>query len=260
MTNRKEEMKRIWMPLYIGTYLKKTTHLRALESGAYLHLIMAYWLDGRLPNDDRQLATIAKVTDREWRTIKPTMAAFFGPDFSSHERIDEELARAAAVSAKRKDAANVKWAKRDAKGDANVMQMHMQTPCTTDDSLQSQLQSKKEEDCPKRVRTEYPDDFEAFWRAYPKTPIMSKKQTYREWKKLQPESRIAAQEAIPGFLAFLKANPTHSVVHACRFLSEDRAAGFQPEAPSEKGAAFMAERGWEWRENKWQKAGLRVVN
>jgi uncharacterized protein YdaU (DUF1376 family) len=136
--------KRFWMPLYIGTYLKNTTHLRALESGAYLHLIMAYWLDGRLPNNDRQLATIAKVTDKEWKRIKSTMAAFFGPDFSSHERIDAELARAADVSAKRKEAARVKWDKEDAKGDAQVMQMHMQKPCTTDAILQTTYTKEEE--------------------------------------------------------------------------------------------------------------------
>lgn len=107
--------KRPWMPLYVAAYIKKTSHLRALESGAYLHLIMAYWDSGRLPNDDRQLATIAKVTDREWKQIKPTIAAFFGPDWSSHERIDEELARAEAIaeanSEKARDAANKRWAK-----------------------------------------------------------------------------------------------------------------------------------------------------
>jgi uncharacterized protein YdaU (DUF1376 family) len=252
-------MKRIWMPLYIADYLKDTSHLRALESGAYLHLIMAYWLAGCLPSNDRQLATIAKLTDKQWKECKPCLAEFFGPDFSSHTRIDKELLKAADVSAKRKEAANLKWEKRDAKADANVMQKHMQTPCTPDDSLQSQLQSKKEEDCPKRVRTEYPDDFEAFWKTYPRTPIMSKKETYREWKKLPPESRIAAKEALPGFLAFLKANPTHSVVHACRFLSEDRAAGFQPDVPSEQSEAYMATRGYEWREGRWNKAELRVV-
>src|SRR6185369_12971862 len=92
------------MPLYIADYLRDTSHLRAIESGAYLHLIMAYWLDGKLPNDDRQLATIAKLTDREWKIIKPVLAAFFGPDWSSHKRIDQELTKAAEISNKRKAA------------------------------------------------------------------------------------------------------------------------------------------------------------
>jgi uncharacterized protein YdaU (DUF1376 family) len=108
-------MSRPWMPLYIADYIKDTSHLRALESGAYLHLIMAYWVSGKLPNDDRQLATIAKLTDKEWRACKGVLAEFFGPDWSSHKRIDRELAETAkrgeALSEKARFAANKRWAK-----------------------------------------------------------------------------------------------------------------------------------------------------
>lgn len=105
---------RTWMPLYIADYLKKTSHLRALESGAYLHLIMAYWVGGGLPTDDRQLATIAKVSDKEWKAIKPTLAAFFGPNWT-HARVEEEMAKAdevaATTSERARHAANKRWSK-----------------------------------------------------------------------------------------------------------------------------------------------------
>ena len=104
--------KRPWMPLYIADYLNDTSHLRAMESGAYLHLIMAYWVNGKLPDNDRQLATIAKVSDKEWAKIKSTIAAFFGPDFSSHKRIDAEIANAADISTKRKAAVEQREIKR----------------------------------------------------------------------------------------------------------------------------------------------------
>lgn len=90
-------MKRPWMPLYIADYLKDTTHLGALESGAYLHLIMDYWQNGKLPGDDRQLARIAKLTDREWKKMKPILQAFFH-DGWMHKRIDGELAHTIKVS------------------------------------------------------------------------------------------------------------------------------------------------------------------
>lgn len=107
--------KKPWMPLYIADYLKDTTHLGALESGAYLHLIMDYWQNGKLPDDGRQLARIAKLTDREWRKLKPVLQAFFH-DGWKHKRIDEELAHATDVSEKRKKAVAEREAKRQQHG------------------------------------------------------------------------------------------------------------------------------------------------
>lgn len=85
-------MSRPWMPLYIADYLADTAHLNAAESGAYLHLIMAYWQKGPLPQGDRQLATIAKMLPNEWAEAKPVLAEFFGPGWT-HARIDAELAK-----------------------------------------------------------------------------------------------------------------------------------------------------------------------
>jgi uncharacterized protein YdaU (DUF1376 family) len=111
-------MSRPWMPLYVADYLADTTHLRALESGAYLHLIMSYWQRGSLPTDDRSLASIAKMTDREWRIAKPVLAGFFDANWK-HKRIDEELRRATDVSAKRSTAGKQKGSKQEANAGAN---------------------------------------------------------------------------------------------------------------------------------------------
>lgn len=106
--------KKPWMPLYIADYLKDTTHLGAIESGAYLHLIMDYWQNGKLPTDDRQLARIAKLTDREWKKLKPTLQAFFH-DGWQHKRIDAEIVEANKLAEsnaeKARDAANKRWSK-----------------------------------------------------------------------------------------------------------------------------------------------------
>ena len=99
-------MSRPWMPLYVADYLADTAHLRALESGAYLHLIMHYWQRGSLPDNDRQLATIARMTDDEWAEWKSTLAALFQPGWR-HKRIDRELAEAGAKYARRAAAGRV---------------------------------------------------------------------------------------------------------------------------------------------------------
>lgn len=84
---------RHWMPLYVAEYIADTMHLTALEHGAYLLLIMHYWQKGRLPDDDRKLASIARVTPEQWSDMRSTIAEFFEPGWT-HTRIDSELKRA----------------------------------------------------------------------------------------------------------------------------------------------------------------------
>lgn len=92
-----------FMPLYVGDYLADTGHLCAAEHGAYLMLIMHYWRQGGLPIDDRQLARIARMSDREWGKARSIIAAFFDADWK-HTRIDQELEKAARKSESRSDA------------------------------------------------------------------------------------------------------------------------------------------------------------
>jgi uncharacterized protein YdaU (DUF1376 family) len=92
------------MALYIADYLADTAHLRAAQSGAYLHLIMHYWQHGRLPDDNAQLASIAKMTDQEWKKARPIIEPFFQMPGWRHKRIDEELATADAKYEKRAEA------------------------------------------------------------------------------------------------------------------------------------------------------------
>lgn len=89
---------RPWMPLYVGDYLVKTAHLNAAQSGAYLHLIMHYWINSGLPNDDQQLAQIARMTEQQWAKNRPIIQAFFAPDWK-HTRIEFELTECARISA-----------------------------------------------------------------------------------------------------------------------------------------------------------------
>ena len=83
-------MIRPWMPLYIADYLADTAHLNATESGAYLHLIMHYWLTGGLPRDETHLARIAKLTPEEWEKHGSVVASFFRKNWR-HNRIEKEL-------------------------------------------------------------------------------------------------------------------------------------------------------------------------
>lgn len=93
------------MSWHIGDYKKDTGHLRAAGHGAYFLLSMHYWATGGLPDDDKQLAAIACLTDREWKSHRETMRAFFkGDGVWKHKRIEIELAAAQAKYEKRAEA------------------------------------------------------------------------------------------------------------------------------------------------------------
>ena len=99
-----------WMPLYIGRYLGDTMHLTYDQHGAYLLLLMHYWRKGPLPDDDRQLAAIAKVPTKLWRGMAGIIRAFFTreDDGNLHQKkADEERGRRQEISGKRSTAGKV---------------------------------------------------------------------------------------------------------------------------------------------------------
>jgi uncharacterized protein YdaU (DUF1376 family) len=107
-----------YIPFFIGDYLKETRHLTTEEHGAYLLLILEYWVkQGALPDDDAQLARITGLTPAKWRKVRHVVKDFFR-DGWKHPRIDAELEKASALTEKRRAAANVRW--RAAQGDSHL--------------------------------------------------------------------------------------------------------------------------------------------
>lgn len=98
--------------------------------------------------------------------------------------------------------------------------------CKQDASLEK---SKRREEKEKNV------GFENFWKDYPKTPVMSKKEALKAWKLLSDADQSAALAAVAPYKEWLAKKKDHPVVHACRFLSQRRFEGFQnqPEQPGE---------------------------
>lgn len=93
-------MPRHWMPFYVGDYLGDTQHLSTIQHGAYILLILHYWSAGSLPDDDHQLAKIARLRIEDWRRHRAVLSAFFH-DGWHHKRIDAELLRHTVIRAKR---------------------------------------------------------------------------------------------------------------------------------------------------------------
>lgn len=121
---------------------------------------------------------------------------------------------------------------------------------TQRDNLRS-LEKEREEEKRKRERaTSAPDRFDDFWKGYPKTPVMSKKEALASWKKLSPDDQSAAIAALSPFKEWLAKQRDHPVVHACRFLSQRRFEGFKPSFEVVSSKVFVREGTEAWA--AWQ--------
>lgn len=93
------------LPLWTDAYLGDTTHLKTVEHGAYLLLLMTAWRsrDCRLPDDDALLARYARCGPREWKRLRPIIEPFFDIEngFWTQRRLTDE----AASVRQKKDAA-----------------------------------------------------------------------------------------------------------------------------------------------------------
>lgn len=90
----KEAKPDTWMPLVIGDYLKDTGRLTTEQHGAYLLLIMDYWVEGPPRDDDEDLAAITRLDARSWKKTRAKLQAFFYIEDGRwrHKRVDAELA------------------------------------------------------------------------------------------------------------------------------------------------------------------------
>ncbi len=67
----------VWFPLVVGDYLKDTSRLTTEQHGAYLLLLMDYWVEGPPPDDDIALAAITRLDAKRWKINKPAIQKYF---------------------------------------------------------------------------------------------------------------------------------------------------------------------------------------
>ncbi len=162
---------KIWMPLYIADYLADTTRLTTEQHGAYMLLIMDYWRNGPLPNDDEALANITRLSTAAWKKHRAAMLRFFeeSGDQLRHGRIDKELKDAAENAEKHAERARKAAAKRWGKDtSSNATSNATSTPQAVLDKCPSPSPSQ----CyiPNGIETPSAIEvlFDQFWKAYPK--------------------------------------------------------------------------------------------
>jgi uncharacterized protein YdaU (DUF1376 family) len=168
------------MPLYVADYLADTSHLGAAESGAYLHLIMHYWLKGGLPNDPVQLAKIARMSLKQFNRALPIIAPFFNPDWT-HNRIDQELEKVKEISEKRRGAVLQRRDRSTTNEPTIVEQLNTHSHSHTDIDKDNTLKTKLNK-INKINKTLTPSaEFMTFWSAYPNK--VKKFEALKAWEK-----------------------------------------------------------------------------
>lgn len=84
----------VWMPIYIGDYLRDTEELSGPEHGAYLLLLMHYWMKrGEIGSDIERLARVCR-SDVE--TCRFILGSYFSLEEGSYKnkRADKEMQNA----------------------------------------------------------------------------------------------------------------------------------------------------------------------
>ena len=108
----------IWMPWFIGDFLRDTALLTTEEQGAYLLLQGHFWATGKAPpDDDLRLANITRLPIDRWKGMRHQLEPFYLIDNEiwRHERLEEErikaMERREANQKRAKHASDARWKK-----------------------------------------------------------------------------------------------------------------------------------------------------
>ena len=133
-----------YMPLWIADYLADTTRLTTEQHGAYLLLLMDYWRNGQLPDDDNVLAQITKMEKKNWKKNRSFLVQFFVQKngFLIHKRVEKEL----SVSREKKDA-NIERAKAAAEARWGKDKQDESNASSNANSIDQALHDEEEKQC-----------------------------------------------------------------------------------------------------------------
>jgi uncharacterized protein YdaU (DUF1376 family) len=201
-------------------------HLSLAEDGAYSRLLRFYYKTRvPLPDDDRALAAIARVSGAEWDAIKETIRAFFKPRRGRlhHKRCDAELDREDSFAKKRSDHAKRAIAKRWARSRSKIPPVYEENTQRSDSAIPEDTtrpdqtredQTEKKEEPPQAPRK--------------RVACLSADQSkiFEEWYATYPlhKARLAAEKAFLAALA--RASPAELLMGAARY--RDECAGKEP--------------------------------
>jgi len=134
----------IWMPLYVADYQADTAYLTTEQHGAYLLMLMAYWRNGPIPDNNQIIASITRQTPDAWSITRAVLEPFFevAGGVWVHKRVEQEYDRAKRNRAVAHDraakAAAARWGKNDAQAMLQALPKDMLEKCPSPSPTTSQ--------------------------------------------------------------------------------------------------------------------------
>ena len=236
----------VFMPLYIGDYLAGTSRLTTELHGAYLLLIMDYWMNGPPPDDDQILASITKLSFDAWSIARAKLEHFFivAQGCWMHKRIDEELANASHRKQKSVEraekAAAARWG--NATSNASSIPQEVLEECpspspspsidktnTSDEVLVMPAPKKPKRATQKNLNGHLPDD-QLDFSSWPNLPS---EEVWTDYKKMRTDKKAWITQAVIDYLG--------NVLTACARI------GY----PVDRVLTLAKLRGWQGLEVQW---------
>lgn len=168
----------------IGDYASHTRHLSLMEDLAYRRLLdAAYTSEKPLTKDTHVLARLIGMRDQQ-PEVEDVLKEFFEEVEEGwiHGRVLKEIDEASGRTGKAKEAANARW---ERKRNADAMRMQCKTDATSNKENASSIEiDATHNPLPNTHNTLYVEDFETFWKSYPKK--VGKPDSAKIWKKVKP--------------------------------------------------------------------------
>ena len=122
----------IWMPVYIGDMLAKTTRMTTEQIGASFLLLMDYWRNGSIPDDNNIISSVIRLSVSKSKALKNILLS--SNLFEIHEGqmsskyLDGLKAQAetnkSAKSERAKKAAEARWGNKQESNDGDASNKH----------------------------------------------------------------------------------------------------------------------------------------
>lgn len=222
---------RAWMPLYITDYLAKTSHLTGAEHGAYMLLIMHYWQNGSLPENEKLIARIGRMDADQWSESRDVLADLFDANWT-HSRIDEELLKADDIIEKRRNAASRRH--KQCKSNASAEQVDSNSSDTGALPRTYNISTNVDKDI--SVKQDLESEFEnQFWPVYPRK--VSKGAALKAFKAARKKTDLGT--ILSGVFLFAKARrgeDANFTKHAASWLNAECWKD-EPDPPPRSGSS-----------------------